>query len=75
MRKKIIIFLLLACIFMASIAFGNANRIQIFKDVSQSHWAYDSIVEMKHKGLIKGYEDGTFKPDSIVTREEFAQMV
>ena len=46
-----------------------------FIDLSDSHWAYSTIIKMAEEGLIKGYEDGTFKPEKEVTREEFAQMI
>ena len=46
-----------------------------FIDLSNSHWAYSTIIKMAEEGLIKGYEDGTFKPEKEVTREEFAQMI
>ena len=42
-----------------------------FTDVSDSHWAHSSIVNMKNKGVINGFEDGSFKPDAFVTRGQF----
>lgn len=77
MRRKVIISVIGVCLILLSFAFAVTPnfKTQLFKDVEQSHWAYNSIVEMKQKGLINGYEDGTFRPDKTVTREEFAQMV
>jgi hypothetical protein len=36
------------------------------------HWGYNVINKWTSKGYAKGYPDGTFKPDRIVTRAEFA---
>lgn len=46
-----------------------------FKDVPETHWAYKAIEELAEKGIINGYEDGTFKPDAPVTRAEVATMI
>lgn len=43
-------------------------------DVDAS-WAKDNITALANKLIIKGYEDGTFKPNGNVTRAEFAQMI
>lgn len=51
----------------------NANMK--FKDVPETHWAYKAIEELAEKGIINGYEDGTFKPDETVTRAELATML
>ncbi len=45
-----------------------------FSDIS-GHWAKDYINSAISKGVVKGYTDGTFKPDKPVTRAEFASMV
>jgi hypothetical protein len=45
-----------------------------FSDIS-GHWAKDYINSAIGKGVVKGYTDGTFKPDKPVTRAEFASMV
>lgn len=46
-----------------------------FKDVPQSHWAYNAIAAVKKSGIMVGYEDGTFKPDQTITRAEVAKIV
>lgn len=51
------------------------NTNMRFKDVPETHWAYKAIEELAEKGIINGYEDGTFKPDEIVTRAELATML
>lgn len=48
---------------------------QYFKDVSKNHPFVETIGKLKTKGLVKGYADGTFAPDSTVSRAEFITMV
>ena len=45
-----------------------------FSDVS-SHWAKDEISIAANHGWIKGYEDGSFKPDQKITRAETMTLV
>ena len=33
-----------------------------FKDVGANHWAYSYISKLSDLRIIKGYDDGTFKP-------------
>ncbi len=40
-----------------------------------NHWAKDAIQEWINKDLVKGYPDGTFKPDNNITRAEFMVLV
>lgn len=46
-----------------------------FKDVKQSAWYADAIGFMEEKGFMKGYADGTFKPEKSITRAEFAAVI
>ncbi len=41
-----------------------------FKDVNSKsyEWAYSYVEDMAERGLIKGYEDGTFRPGNSVSR-------
>ena len=45
-----------------------------FTDVSENAWYADYIGYLAKYDIIKGYEDGTFRPDAPVTRAEFTTM-
>jgi hypothetical protein len=36
---------------------------QVFSDVAPTDWYYDGVMSMYNLGLVRGYEDGTFKPE------------
>jgi len=46
-----------------------------FSDVPSRHWARQYIISAAIQGWIEGYTDGTFKPDSSITRAETAAML
>ncbi len=39
------------------------------------HWALEAIAWAAQNNVVAGYDDGTFGPEKLVTREEFAQMM
>nr|WP_238357912.1 cadherin-like beta sandwich domain-containing protein [Cohnella zeiphila] len=41
-----------------------------FSDVAPDHWAYGAVGKAVEYGLIGGYNDGTFRPDRTISREE-----
>gem|GEM_PF-2718236 len=45
----------------------------MFNDI-ENHWAKQSIENMSKAGIVKGFDDGGFKPDKEVTRAEFIEM-
>ncbi|BAU29821.1 putative repeat protein (TIGR02543 family) [Aneurinibacillus soli] len=45
-----------------------------FSDIS-GHWSEANIKQAVSSGIVSGYPDGTFKPNSTVTRAEFAVML
>uniref|UniRef100_UPI00388DB534 S-layer homology domain-containing protein n=1 Tax=Arcticibacter sp. TaxID=1872630 RepID=UPI00388DB534 len=45
-----------------------------FSDVI-GHWAATNINKATQVGIVKGYENGTFKPNNAVTRAEFVVML
>lgn len=45
-----------------------------FSDV-KGHWAEEYIGSASSKGWIKGYQDGSFRPDEYITRAEFVTLV
>lgn len=46
-----------------------------FRDVSGSYWAAKEIRAAAAAGIVKGYTDGSFKPDQFINREQLAAMV
>lgn len=46
-----------------------------FTDVESDVWYADYVGTMVKNGLIKGYEDGTFKPNHKITRAEMANII
>ena len=56
----------------AGLALTNTN---IFSDVPNSHWAAKYINSAAAYEWIKGYPDGTFRPDNKITRAEVVTLV
>ena len=46
-----------------------------FRDVTSAHWAFASVEREAELGLVTGYSDGTFRPDTPVTRAQFVLML
>ncbi len=49
--------------------------VKPFDDVPATHWAYDSIMFMVDKGILKGTGPGYFSPDRPARRSEFAVIM
>lgn len=61
---------------LANRALGLTTQADIsFHDLHSDNWAYDQIAIAFHAGYVKGYEDGTVRPSSPISREEVAVMV
>lgn len=46
-----------------------------FYDVPSNHWAKGFIEALAARGIIKGFPDGSFRPNEPVTRAQFAAML
>lgn len=46
-----------------------------FTDVERGFWGYQSVITAAEKGIVKGFPDGSFRPNDPVTREEFAAII
>lgn len=53
----------------------STSKKNIFTDVTNSHWASSYIYSAVTMDWIKGYADGTFKPDNNITRAEVVSIV
>ncbi|WP_051533695.1 GLUG motif-containing protein [Desulfitibacter alkalitolerans] len=76
-----LVVLFCICVFVVSLP-GEARELDEQANVSQrkmadisGHWANEVIKEWIEKDLITGYPDGTFKPNSSITRAEFMTLV
>ena len=69
--KKIVSILLVAVFMFSAISVSAAD----FFDLSQDHWAYEAVQYVASKGVINGYEDGSFRPSNVVTRAEFVKLI
>ena len=47
----------------------------VFTDLPASHWADDPVQYLVSQGVVSGYADGTFHPESLVTRAQFAKVL
>ncbi|MHA6481662.1 S-layer homology domain-containing protein [Paenibacillus sp. strain BS8-2] len=47
----------------------------ISKEENHWHWAEQQLEDWVSKGLIKGYADGSYKPDNAITRAEFMTLM
>lgn len=58
---------------------------QILEDITKSlsgmpndirgHWAEENVIKYVEKGMVRGYEDGSFKPDNPISRAEFVTII
>lgn len=46
-----------------------------FKDLDYDHWAYGAIAKAVQKGWMRGFPDGTFRPEQPVTRAEMGMLI
>lgn len=42
---------------------------------TEDHWSRPWVESLADRGLVKGLDDGTFRPDSLLTRAQFSQML
>jgi uncharacterized protein YjdB len=61
---------------MVNNAFGfKAETSTYFTDVKDTDWFAGQISRAKAAGYISGYEDGSFKPDNYISRQEVASIM
>ncbi|MBN2087747.1 S-layer homology domain-containing protein [Candidatus Peregrinibacteria bacterium] len=46
-----------------------------FTDTSNSEWYSTTLGTAVSKGIVKGYDDGTFRPDTMVNKAEYLKML
>lgn len=51
------------------------DRMKLFQDVPENHWAYEYIGRLAAAGIVEGYPDGMFNGNRMMSRYEFAAML
>lgn len=72
MKKVISLVLVMAMVLSSmSFAFGSTK----FEDVTADNDYSDAINTLVALGVVTGYEDGTYRPEKVVTRAEMAKLI
>ncbi|MGQ5390373.1 glycerophosphodiester phosphodiesterase family protein [Paenibacillus sp. M.A.Huq-84] len=64
-----------AALLVRSLAMDPAAIKASFSDVKDADWYAEAVATAVSAGIISGYEDGTFRPNKEITREEQAAMI
>lgn len=70
MKKRIVMIM---CVVVMILTAMPAYAVS-FSDIN-GHWAQDNIIKLAEEGIVNGYEDGTFRPENMVTYGEFMKLV
>lgn len=63
-------------IIVGSMSIGNEGIGQLeFTDVPDTAWEYDYVKKAVENGIVKGYDDSTFRSGLYVTREDLCVMI
>ncbi len=65
---------LLISIILTIPLFAN-TALGAFSDVPETHENYTAITYLEDKGVIEGYEDGTYRPENPVNRAEAVKII
>lgn len=55
--------------------YKEGKNLEKIAECLDGHWAKGFIIDCQDRGIIKGYEDGTFRPDNPITRGEVAAAI
>ncbi|UUZ81306.1 cadherin-like beta sandwich domain-containing protein [Paenibacillus sp. P26] len=59
-----------AAIVVRALGLSEKGTTSLFKDVQANGWYAGAVARAVEYGIVSGYEDGTFRPENTITREE-----
>ncbi len=62
-------------VLVALILTRSSEAVAAFPDVPPSDPSYTAVMGLAAKGALAGFDDGTFRPHSLMTRAEFAKVL
>lgn len=75
MKKKVVSLLLVFVLALGIITPALAYSTPDFTDVPAGNWAYDSVMRMADRGIVKGTGNKMFSPNGIATAEQFITLI
>jgi hypothetical protein len=73
---QIVAFVSAWAILGSSVAFAETTwPTKPFSDVPQARADYEAIEYLRQQKVLKGYEDGTFRPDARINRAEMVKLI
>ncbi|OPL08784.1 MAG: hypothetical protein AVO33_09430 [delta proteobacterium ML8_F1] len=70
MKSKVMIL-----IFVFSILGYNGSEALTFTDVASEDWFHEDVTTLSASGIINGFPDGSFKPDSEIHIDQFIKLL
>ncbi|WP_146241102.1 S-layer homology domain-containing protein [Paenibacillus sambharensis] len=65
-----------AALLVRALGLDSSKQLQTgFADVSETRWYAGAVAAAVEAGLIRGFEDGTFKPEAEITRAQMTVMI
>jgi hypothetical protein len=64
-----------AALIVRALGLSSMKTASSFADVKADAWYSDAVSTASAAGIIQGYENGMFRPEAQITREELAAMV
>lgn len=66
---------ILSILFMSLFIFSNGTTSFAGASDIVNHWAKNDILYLSQKDIMKGYPDGTFKPNNYIKKAEFYKII
>lgn len=64
-----------AAIVVRGLGLSESSETEVFRDVKPGAWYMGAVAKAYEYGIVQGYEDGTFRPNQTMTREEAIVMI
>ncbi|WP_338554723.1 Ig-like domain-containing protein [Paenibacillus sp. KS-LC4] len=64
-----------SAIIVRALGLAENGKTTSFNDVSSGSWYMGAVAKAQEYGIIKGYEDGAFRPNKTITRQEAMVML
>ncbi|MCK9478131.1 MAG: S-layer homology domain-containing protein [Firmicutes bacterium] len=75
MKVRVRVMSMLLAIMFVFFGIGVTSTAATYSDVKETSNYYQAVSLLSALGLLKGYEDGDFRPEGEITRAEFAAVV